>query len=49
MLGKTISHYPALRDSVLRDKIIDGLGQGGMPSFSEKYNKLVPHGGRRRI
>ncbi|MDZ7362016.1 MAG: hypothetical protein ONB46_15020 [candidate division KSB1 bacterium] len=30
MLGKTISHYPALRDPVLRDKIIDWLGQGGM-------------------
>jgi hypothetical protein len=59
MTGKPISHYPALcrctafrraeRDPEQRDKILEKLGEGDMPSFSEKYNQLVPQGGRRRV
>ena len=30
MIGQTISHYPALRDPVQRDKILEKLGEGGM-------------------
>jgi serine/threonine protein kinase len=30
MIGKTISHYPALRDPEQRDKILAKLGEGGM-------------------
>ena len=32
MIGKTISQY----------KTLEKLGAGSMPSFSEKYNTLVP-------
>jgi hypothetical protein len=39
MISKAISHY----------KILEKLGEGGMPSFGEKYNKLVPQGGRRGL
>ncbi len=35
MIGQTISHY----------KIIEKLGEGGMSSFSKKYDKLIPHAG----
>jgi hypothetical protein len=35
MIGKKILHY----------KIIAKLGEGGMPSFSKKYNNLAPHAG----
>ena len=28
MLGQTISHYPAFRDSAHRDKILEKLGAG---------------------
>ncbi|GEM_PF-1569248 len=35
MIGKNILHY----------KILAKLGEGGMSSFSEKYNKLIPHAG----
>jgi serine/threonine protein kinase len=30
MIGQTISHYPAFRDPVQRDKILEKLGEGGM-------------------
>ncbi len=30
MIGKTISHYPALRDPEQQDKILEKLGAGGM-------------------
>ena len=30
MIGKPISHYPAFRDPVRRDKIIEKLGEDGM-------------------
>jgi len=30
MIGKTISHYPAVRDPAQRDKILEKLGGGGM-------------------
>jgi hypothetical protein len=32
MIDKAISHY----------RIIEKLGEGGMSSFSKKYNKLIP-------
>jgi len=37
MIGKTISHY----------KILEKLGEGGMPSIVKKYDNLVPRSGRR--
>jgi len=30
MIGQIISHYPAFRDPVQRDKILEKLGEGGM-------------------
>ncbi len=45
MIGKTISPYPAFRDPAQRDKILEKLGEGGMSSFSKKYDKLIPHAG----
>ncbi len=30
MIRQTISHYPAFRDPVQRDKILEKLGEGGM-------------------
>jgi serine/threonine protein kinase len=35
MIGQTISHY----------KILAKLGEGGMSSFSKKYDKLIPYAG----
>ena len=49
MIGKTISHYPAFRDPVKRDKILEKLGKGGMSSLIKKYNKLIPLCGRCRL
>ena len=53
MTGTTISHYPAFRDPVRRDKISEKLrqkdggqvGEGGMSSLIKKYNKLIPQSG----
>jgi hypothetical protein len=45
MIGKTISHYPASRDPVRRDKILEKLGEGGMSSLIKKYNRLIPQTG----
>ncbi len=39
LTGAAISHYTIFRK----------LGEGGMPSFREKYNNLVPQGGRRSV
>jgi len=44
-VGKTISHYPAFRDPVRRDKILEKLGEGGMSSSIDTYNKLIPQTG----
>ncbi len=35
MIGKIILHY----------KITEKLGEGGMSSFSRRYDKLIPHAG----
>jgi len=45
MISKTISHYPAVRDPVRRDKILEKLVEGGMSSLIKKYNKLIPQRG----
>jgi hypothetical protein len=37
MIGKSISHY----------RIIEKIGEGGMPSIVKKYDSLVPRSGRR--
>ena len=41
-VGRTISHYPAFRDPVRRDNILEKLGEGGMSTLSGKYNILIP-------
>ena len=48
-VGKTISHYPAFRDPVRRDKILEKLrpkecrqvGENSISSLIKKYDKLI--------
>jgi len=42
MIGKIISHYPPEADPPMAGKILEKLGEGGMPSIIKKYNSLVP-------
>lgn len=39
MIARIIPHY----------RILEKLGEGGMPSLIKDHKKLVPPGGRRRI
>jgi hypothetical protein len=41
-VGKTIYHYPAFRDPVQREKILEKLGEGYMSALIKKYNRLIP-------
>jgi hypothetical protein len=45
MIGKSVFHYPIFQNPTRRDKILEKLGEGGMSSFSEKYNRLIPQAG----
>jgi len=40
MIGKTISHYPAFRDPVRRDKILEQLGEGSMGVVITPWDKI---------
>ncbi|MCI0698131.1 hypothetical protein L0337_39765 [candidate division KSB1 bacterium] len=43
MIGKTISHYPALRGPEQWDKILEKLGGGGMSVvYKPEDTKLAP-------
>ena len=46
---KTISHYPAFRDPVRLDKILEKLSEGGMSSLIKKYNRMIPQSGSSLI
>ena len=47
MIGKTISHYPAFRYPVMRDKILEKIDEGGMgvvyKAQDTKFKRPVIH------